>query len=183
MKCPKCGFTSFEIYDNCRKCSADLVTFKQKHKIIPMVMPEAILDKMASNMGLAATISGAGDGGYTFTFETPGAGTTIETADVIPDIANSMIIESTTLESSLEPAAVYDPFAELMGKASQQAEPVQTKTDTDQGFELNSFSFDDLQNQDSPWESSSDKPSDSSDDNFKSLFGGLDETDNKQAQL
>lgn len=178
MKCPKCGFSSFEIYDNCRKCSADLVAFKQKHGIIPVVLPDAMLSDMASSMGFAATTNNEGNNGYIFTFETPDAKVTADTGAMV-DNADSMTIESTAFDSD---AVEHDPFAELMGSASQQAEPVQAEANTDQGFELNSFSFDDLESQDSPWESNSDESANASDDNFKSLFGSLDEADSKQAQ-
>lgn len=39
MKCPKCGFNSFEYYDTCKKCSGDLIGFKQTHFITPLVLP------------------------------------------------------------------------------------------------------------------------------------------------
>jgi hypothetical protein len=39
MKCPKCGFNSFEYYDTCKKCSADLVGYKQTHSITSLVLP------------------------------------------------------------------------------------------------------------------------------------------------
>lgn len=37
MKCPKCGFNSFEFLDNCKKCGSDLVHFKKNHGIDPIV--------------------------------------------------------------------------------------------------------------------------------------------------
>ncbi|MFV1951942.1 MAG: hypothetical protein ACC630_08330 [Nitrospinota bacterium] len=38
MKCPKCGYVSFEYLDECRKCGRDLVKFKEDAGIY-MVMP------------------------------------------------------------------------------------------------------------------------------------------------
>jgi len=40
MKCPKCGFNSFEYYDSCKKCSADLKGFKQTYSISSLVLPQ-----------------------------------------------------------------------------------------------------------------------------------------------
>ena len=39
MKCPKCGFNSFEYLDNCRKCNNDLIGFKQSLGIQPVILP------------------------------------------------------------------------------------------------------------------------------------------------
>lgn len=41
MKCPKCGFNSFEYYDSCKKCSKELVGYKQTYSIRPLVLPQA----------------------------------------------------------------------------------------------------------------------------------------------
>ncbi|RNC72236.1 MAG: hypothetical protein ED859_02560 [Desulfuromonadales bacterium] len=39
MKCPKCGYNSFEFLDSCKKCSNDLTSFKQSHGIRAIVIP------------------------------------------------------------------------------------------------------------------------------------------------
>lgn len=39
MKCPKCGYNSFEFLDNCKKCSSDLVAFKESLGIRPVILP------------------------------------------------------------------------------------------------------------------------------------------------
>lgn len=39
MKCPKCGYNSFETYDACQKCGSDLVAFKQSLGIRPILYP------------------------------------------------------------------------------------------------------------------------------------------------
>jgi hypothetical protein len=33
MKCPKCGYNSFEFLDACKKCGAELTSFKKTHRI------------------------------------------------------------------------------------------------------------------------------------------------------
>jgi hypothetical protein len=48
MKCPKCGFNSFEYYDSCKKCSCDLVGYKQTYSITSMVLPLEAKEKLAA---------------------------------------------------------------------------------------------------------------------------------------
>jgi predicted nucleic acid-binding Zn-ribbon protein len=48
MKCPKCGFNSFEYYDHCKKCSSDLTGYKQAYSITSLVLPLEAKDKMAT---------------------------------------------------------------------------------------------------------------------------------------
>jgi len=38
MKCPKCGFNSFEFLESCKKCGAEFGSFKQTHGISPVVL-------------------------------------------------------------------------------------------------------------------------------------------------
>ncbi|AJE04585.1 hypothetical protein [Geobacter pickeringii] len=39
MKCPKCGYNSFEFLDTCKKCNHDLAGFKLNHGIRAIVAP------------------------------------------------------------------------------------------------------------------------------------------------
>ncbi|NTV51038.1 MAG: hypothetical protein HGB32_11165 [Geobacteraceae bacterium] len=48
MKCPKCGFNSFEFYDSCKKCSGDLTGYKQTHSITSIVLPQEAKEKLAA---------------------------------------------------------------------------------------------------------------------------------------
>jgi hypothetical protein len=41
MKCPKCGFNSFEHLKNCKRCNADLTAFKESCGIKAVVLPAA----------------------------------------------------------------------------------------------------------------------------------------------
>jgi hypothetical protein len=38
MKCPKCGYNSFEFLDTCKKCGAEFVSFKKDHRISPVIL-------------------------------------------------------------------------------------------------------------------------------------------------
>ncbi len=48
MKCPKCGFNTFEYYDSCNKCSSDLKPYKHSYGITPLVIPSEGKQKMAA---------------------------------------------------------------------------------------------------------------------------------------
>ncbi|OGT99595.1 MAG: hypothetical protein A2X80_00720 [Geobacteraceae bacterium GWB2_52_12] len=48
MKCPKCGYNSFEYYDSCKKCFNDLTSFKQTHSIAPIVLPQEAKEKLSA---------------------------------------------------------------------------------------------------------------------------------------
>ncbi len=37
MKCPKCGYNSFESLDSCKKCGTALASFKKSHRIRPVM--------------------------------------------------------------------------------------------------------------------------------------------------
>lgn len=39
MKCPKCGYNSFDYLDSCKKCGKDLVEFKQRYGIKSVLLP------------------------------------------------------------------------------------------------------------------------------------------------
>jgi len=41
MKCPKCGYNSFEFLNACKKCGAELGSFKKTHRISPVLRPAA----------------------------------------------------------------------------------------------------------------------------------------------
>ncbi|MDD2366459.1 MAG: hypothetical protein PHN84_09875 [Desulfuromonadaceae bacterium] len=56
MKCPKCGFNSFEYYDSCKKCSADLTGYKQTYSIASVVLPSVAKEHLvAESQTLAAS--------------------------------------------------------------------------------------------------------------------------------
>ena len=38
MKCPKCGYNSFEFLNACKKCGAEFVSFKKNHRISPIIL-------------------------------------------------------------------------------------------------------------------------------------------------
>jgi hypothetical protein len=55
MKCPKCGFNSFEYHDVCKKCSSDLTGYKQAHSILAIVLPKEAREALATSRQMADT--------------------------------------------------------------------------------------------------------------------------------
>ena len=76
MKCPKCGFNSFEYYDSCKKCSSDLTGYKQTYSITSMVLPQEAKEKLAAELRSSESATGQiGDSAEThddiFSFDLP----------------------------------------------------------------------------------------------------------------
>ena len=59
MKCPKCGFNSFECLDTCKKCSSDLTAFKGTHGLKPIVLQMETRAAMVAAMTAEAAQSAA----------------------------------------------------------------------------------------------------------------------------
>lgn len=71
MKCPKCGYNSFEYLDSCKKCKNDLSAFKQAHGIRSAAVP-AVAVAAASAVAVAAIAAAAPPAkDETFTWEEP----------------------------------------------------------------------------------------------------------------
>lgn len=75
MKCPKCGYNSFETLDSCKKCNNDLTGFKQNHGIRAIVLPltAAVAGGTAAGTAAAFTpeLSPATAPEESFTWEPP----------------------------------------------------------------------------------------------------------------
>ena len=54
MKCPKCGYNSFEFHDTCKKCSSDLTGFKGTHGLQAIILPLEARTAMAKTLLAAA---------------------------------------------------------------------------------------------------------------------------------
>jgi len=50
MKCPKCGYNSFEIHDTCKKCANDLTGYKNTHGLRSVVLPLVARTDMAEKL-------------------------------------------------------------------------------------------------------------------------------------
>lgn len=42
MKCPKCGYHSFDSLTKCKKCNSDLTTFKSKYQLRSLILPHRL---------------------------------------------------------------------------------------------------------------------------------------------
>jgi hypothetical protein len=175
MKCPKCGYTSFESYDSCRKCSTDLVEFKQTYGLTPVILPAALCASLVAELGNGQT---AGDtqsdnSSDMFSFDMP-----TEQQAAAPS-ATAVSAGAQAFSFDTPPAAPQsDPFASLMEAAPQTSKPAASQAAAGQAFELNNFSWDDTPTPGQPGSTSS-VPSKSEDDDFNSLFGDLGTSDKK----
>lgn len=48
MKCPKCGFNSFEFMDACKKCGSSFESFKKTHRIRPVMFRPGSISAVSS---------------------------------------------------------------------------------------------------------------------------------------
>lgn len=190
MKCPKCGFNSFEYFDSCMKCSSDLISFKQTYSITPLILPLEAKESLAAEFRsaesstdqISETIETHDD---IFSFDLP------EDSSPVPsqgndDPFNFYEQSSEVKHSSSSKAAEDDIFADLLESTSQAEETpfaaptaaasshvspaAKTSADSSSGpgeFDLESFSWDDT-----PAASDSTETP----DDFDSLFGDAKET-------
>jgi hypothetical protein len=81
MKCPKCGFNSFEHLSNCKRCNTDLTAFKQSFGIQAVILPAVQFrtprsEAAADELALAPTAADE----ETFTWSSAAATPTEESA-------------------------------------------------------------------------------------------------------
>ena len=194
MKCPKCGYNSFEYYDICKKCSSDLTGYKQTHSISSMLLPrEAKEDLLAVDTKPAESASSRVSDSVEirddmFSFGLPeDSPTTTEFQnddpfnfdEPLPDVKQSSGSMSegddfaNLLESTLQ--SEKSPFTDDKGEAFDAPPAAVKHEDVFSGtgeFNLDSFSWDDA---------ASEAPADSAEtsDDFDSLFGDTKENGSK----
>ncbi len=193
MKCPKCGFNSFEYYDRCKKCSNDLISYKQTNSITPLVLPHEVKERLAAEFQstesvtnqMSETIETHDD---IFSFDLP------DDAVPAPSFGNNdpfNFDEHSSEVSQSKRMKSDDVFSDLLESTSQAEESpfeqslVESSSSTATGaiaenissspgeFNLESFS----------WEDTSAAPSaadsDNAPDDFDSLFGDVKESTSK----
>jgi hypothetical protein len=179
MKCPKCGYTSFESYDSCRKCSADLVAFKQTHGLSALVLPPSLRANMVAGPGgenTAANAPSDSNEGDMFAFDLPTDQQTTAAASSTatpPFSFDDAPTAAPTFSFDTPPPVQQDPFASLLETTSQDQKPTPPPL-SQQGFETTSFSWDDTPASVPPDGSKPAGGTKSDDDDFNSLFGDLD---------
>ena len=160
MKCPKCGFNSFEYYDSCKKCLSDLTGYKQTYSIASVVLPHEAKGKMAAGFRSDESVSGRINESTEahadmFSFDVPDysapsqrnedplhfdapAGDSKHTSDFSPEGD----IFADLLESTSQAKA--SPFAEKSPRPFASAEGAASNVSSVPGeFDLNSFSWND----------------------------------------
>jgi hypothetical protein len=192
MRCPKCGFNSFEYYDTCKKCSGDLSGYKLTHSIASLVLPHEAKEKLAAEFrkdeGAPVHIVDAADThDDVFSFDLP------DDSPAAPVIHDDDPFNFDELSSVMDQPGGSQPddkiFADLLESTSQPHEspfgvqepaipaPAAAKpADSPPGmgdFDLESFSWDETPSA-TPAEESK-KP----DDDFDSLFGDLEDNSKK----
>ncbi len=191
MKCPKCGYNSFEYYDICKMCSNDLTGYKQIHSIHSIVLPLEARDKLVAEFRSDESVADKpGDGVEThddiFSFDLPDDSASATPGHRGDDPFDFDELSPDTKQSS-GAQSDEDIFADLLETTSQAEEsPIASVKPAaahasagspgPEEFDLESFSWDDAPAAATPTESHDN--SESADD-FDSLFGETKEKTSK----
>jgi hypothetical protein len=186
MKCPKCGYNSFEYYDSCKKCSNDLTGYKLTYSITSMLLPQEAKEKLAAELRSAESLTDHTSGitethDDIFSFDLPNDSSPppdgrnndpFNFDEPSPDINQSSGLksENDVFGDLLESTSQFEessPFAAASG--GTPTDPVAVKVAAASSapgeFDLESFSWDD-----SPADDAVSGSKDTADD-FDSLFG------------
>ena len=187
MKCPKCGYNSFEFHDSCKKCANDLTGYKNTYGFKPIVLPpeartsmaEALMAEAALNNQSPETSDAPVD---MFSFDVPEEVATDAGSDDPFNFDDEPATPSQTGgvfsfddgQQSAQAKAEEDAFADLLESTSQEdTAPLSPASVVASGStaesDLNNFSWDDT-----PVTASGETAKPAEDD-FNSLFGDLDE--------
>ena len=193
MKCPKCGYNSFESQDTCKKCSNDLSVFKMTYGLKPIVLQQetriAMAEALAAESAPAATEQQSPEQpSDIFSFDLPeeepaAPGTKVIGTDDFFSFSDQPSATPTAGSSSLafdesqganRNKSVEDAFASLLESSgddpfaaakTETTSPVAVNSPGE--FDLESFSWDDTPETKTPGQK---KP----DEDFNSLFGDID---------
>ncbi len=186
MKCPKCGYTSFESYDSCRKCSNDLTEFKKLHGLSALVLPTAIRASMAEELGVRqadkATSSDSQDDMFSFNLQKEEAASPVAEPDAPTDPFAINAPSTSAIQFSFDTpssSSDQDPFASLLeNPTSSKPEVTTPKQPASPAFELNNFSWDDTPVPGTS-ETKGAEQGGFDDDGFDKLFSDLSSSDKK----
>jgi len=194
MKCPKCGYNSFEIHDTCKKCANDLTSYKDIHGLKSIVLPletrtvmaERLMAEKAQDIPAAVADAPAD----MFSFDIPEEEPTAAAGSFLKDDPFNFDDEpaSPSLggdefsfgkeQMSAQAKAEEDAFADLLeatspDKGGPSPTPRPTEANKQVGMELNDFTWDDTP------ATASGEAAKPAEDDFNSLFGDTDETSKK----
>ncbi|MDD2309471.1 MAG: hypothetical protein PHH91_07810 [Desulfuromonadaceae bacterium] len=193
MKCPKCGYNSFEYYDSCKKCSSDLTGYKLTYSITSLLLPQEAKEKLAAELRLAESAADhTGDIADTpddmFSFDLPDNSSVpaglnndpFNFDEPSPDMnqSNSLKSENDVFADLLESTSRVEEspsFAAAKGdRATDPAAAKMSESSSGPGeFDLENFSWDDT-----PAADAAHGNKESADD-FDSLFGDTKEKSTK----
>lgn len=190
MKCPKCGYNSFEIHDTCKKCANDLTSYKDIHGLKPIVLPletrTIMAEKLMADRAQDEPIAAVDAPADMFSFDIPDNEPAAAAGSFPKDDPFNFGDEPSAPslggggfsfgneQMSAQAKAEEDAFADLLESSSQDKGGAPSAPQTpDAGAELGDFSWDDTPAT-APGESA--KPAE---DDFNSLFGDTDETAKK----
>ena len=192
MKCPKCGYNSFEFHDSCTKCSNDLTGFKNTYGLKSIVFPLEARTVMAESL-LAETadhepdILDAPNDMFSFDIPDEDAASAASTSpkddpfsfDDEPAVASGAGEEFSFGDDQpdVQVGADTNAFADLLESTSQNvADPFSAATEAPAPaagspgeFDMNSFSWDE------PAPAAGDVAGKPVEDDFNSLFGDKDD--------
>lgn len=199
MKCPKCGYNSFEYHDSCIKCSNDLTGFKSTYGLVSMVLPLEVRIAMAESMApdTADQVAAAEAPNDMFSFDLPdeestsGGSPTLNNDDPFNFDDEPLTAPGADADFSFDDdlhgdkdKAETDAFADLLESTSQkEADPVfspsapapapaSAPAAASQGeFDMNNFSWDE------PETAAGGSAAKPAEDDFNSLFGDKDSTE------
>lgn len=204
MKCPKCGYNSFEFHDACTKCANDLTGYKSTFGLKPIVIPpeaRATMAKalMAETMVAEHPANEVDNGGDMFSFDLPDDDTSTAAGKAASSDPFNFDDEPATGQSSgfgefsfddeaptTQAKAEEDAFADLLESTSQNDNPFAEAVSTAPAaappaagsgggeFDLENFSWDDT-----PATPAAEGTAKKPEDDFDSLFGDMDDTAKK----
>ena len=190
MKCPKCGYNSFEFHHVCKKCFSDLTGYKVTYGLKEIVFTQEARSSMAvalmaetavGNQALEPVADVATD---MFTFDLPDENTSIMAATVsdnlfdfgeesftteLPGFGEFPIDDNQKLAQA---KADEDAFADLLESSSHNGDTAVAPAPIPVEFDLNNFSWDETPATSAATEA---KP----EEDFNSLFGELDNATKK----
>jgi hypothetical protein len=190
MKCPKCGYNSFEFHDACKKCANDLTAYKDIHGLKSIVLPqetrtvmaEKLMSEQAQNAP-AAVVDAPAD---MFSFDIPDAEASADSGSFLKGdpfnfddappapSAGGGDFSFGRDQMSAQAKAEEDAFADLLESSSKDKElTLAVSQPPEAGMELNDFNWDDLPD---AADGAAVKPAE---DDFNSLFGDTDDTVHK----
>lgn len=193
MKCPKCGYNSFEYHDSCKKCSADFSSYKLTYNIAPIVLPPEVREQKANEFRSASIVNErpvqaveTHDDMFSFDLSDD----IVSSSSPAPHNDDPFSFDDDILEAKpsrekaegggfddlLESTAQPDdsPFASSFAASAPKSAAAAAPAATTLGeFDLENFSWDD-----SPVETATGSGK-AADDDFDSLFGDTDENAKK----